>query len=208
MNHVFARVTGYGVIFVPIAPFSFRFFEPNTIVVTRFDDDGDKQATIEVDQGKLHVALAEGTADIAEVAELSPSPFQDFWSIVTSFYTIPWPIALELVSGEEGGPSMFDLVGPNGELAWVQGPFELPGLPKPEQLCAPGQTLLKTGTSGEFSWVDFAYEHEGAAWCQRYYGRRHDNGKVLMVTLQVPESVFRKTVECIESAVLALRYPL
>lgn len=82
---------------------------------------------------------------------------------------------------------MFDLVGPDQELIYVQGPFQTERLPGLEDMRAPEQQLTALGSTNGRQWVEFAYEYEACAWMQRHYVIPLNSNETLVVTMQTPQ---------------------
>ncbi|HEX7296723.1 MAG TPA: hypothetical protein VF251_13275, partial [Pyrinomonadaceae bacterium] len=77
-------------------------------------------------------------------------------------------------------PSVFDLVGPDDSMIYVQVPRRIPPL---EQMVADGQELFERGKYAAGDWITVRYTHDGHLYCQRHVVVRKEK-LTAVVTLQ------------------------
>lgn len=167
----------HGFILTPRAPFVVTH-AASFVEVTYFDEavDAVRAARIHFDGGAPRVEL-ENARELGEVCDVTPSASGPEVRIETSLFSCAFPEGFELRAAEPPmDPGPFDLVGPSGELFFVQTPKNVPRL---EQMVAPGQRVVRLGDDD----IELAYEHDGQAWTQIYV--RMD-GHIL--TAQAPSS--------------------
>ncbi|MGH3390708.1 MAG: hypothetical protein ACRDOO_17720 [Actinomadura sp.] len=192
---MFARVSGYGLSLVPIWPYRFErtATRPGSVTVTHWGGDAVRTATV---HGPAHDPAVElSNADSADqVVDISAGPVDQSWRVETSLYSVAWPEGFRIEPPPDGGPSMFDLHGPDGALLYVQGPFADDRLPTPDQLVAPGQTVVVKRRVRDVEVVELAYVHEDAEWRQGYWLVPLGEGRSLVVTAQAPAARAAETM--------------
>ena len=206
-QHVFARISGYHLTIVPLAPFEYRQSadDDHLLVLSHTTSSTTKQATLRADNDGYRVKLAPCTTSFDEVADLTPSAQAGAWVIETSLFAVSWPRDFAFVSPPDAGsPSMFDLIGQDNALIYVQGPFQKTRLPALTDMGAPGQAITATGTTNERQWVEFAYEHEAVAWLQRHYVIPFSHNRALVVTMQTPQMHAGRTIAAADLIVQTL----
>lgn len=189
MGHMFARITGFGLIVVPVWPYRVELVasDPGALLVTRTNPV--RQSVVVRGGRENPVAdLGEGVEALDDVAQVMRGPEEREWRIETSLYSVSWPAGFALEPPADDGQSVFDLHGPDQSLIWVQGPFDRADLPDIEALAAPGQTLAGVASQGGVEAVELAYDHDGVAWNQRHYLVPFAGAQVLAVTAQAPAS--------------------
>lgn len=184
-RHVYAVASGFGVRVIPAcAPFRLTLQEASLDLVLECQQpDGWRSASIAAKHGEHTFKLGEGTASLAEVADVEAGPDWDGWWIETSVYRIPLPVAWTLhASGEPNDVARFDLLGPAGSAIFIQTPRRMRSL---TSLLGPGQEFRDTGQLDRAAWIEFDYSHEGAPWIQRHE-MLHRGLTPFVVTLQAP----------------------
>jgi hypothetical protein len=200
-EHVFARISGYHLTILPLAPFEYRQSADDDFLLflSHTTSSTTKQAMLRVDDHGYHVELAPTTASFDEVAELRSSTYAGAWLIETTVFAVCWPGDFAFVSpADAASPSVFDLVGPDNALIYVQGPFVAARLPALTDMAAPGQAITATGTTNERHWVELAYEHEAMTWLQRHYVIPFIGNRALVVTMQTPQQQASRTISAAE----------
>jgi hypothetical protein len=189
MGHVFARITGFGLIVVPVWPSRVELVAADPAALRISTDapiDGQPALSAVVRGGDTAVAdLGEGVESLGELAEVLRGPDTREWRIETVVYSIGWPAGFAVEPPGDVGGSLFDLHGPDGSLIWIQGPFDRRDLPAVVELAAPGQQLTGVHTGDDLEAVELSYEHDGEGWNQRHYLIPFA-GEVLVVTAQAP----------------------
>ena len=181
-GHVFARVIGFGCTLLPRAPYR---FEQRTDGGPALEiGHGERSVVLRLRGGARAFTLGSGVAEVGDVVDVSDGPAHDYWRIETSVYSMRWPAGYVLASSPDGA-SMFDLLGPDDALMYLQGPFPLERLPSFERVAAPGQQIVATGVKSGVPFVELSYEHDGIPWRQRHYRIEHGNTAV-MLTTQAP----------------------
>lgn len=163
-HHVYARVSGFGWSALPRAPFRLERVphHPALLLAEHQSAGGPRRAKIDLARPEPVVELDDGTLDLAEVLELAAGPAPECWRIDTSVFSANWPEGFAVRSTSE--PPGFDLVGPDGTLIFLQGPFEREQLPLPRQMAGDGQIVRRHGRD----WVELDYRQEGAPWRQAH----------------------------------------
>ncbi len=158
-NHVYLRLTGFGATVTPYAPFR----------IVRLDAEGRRlRVASEVGEAVFDFALTVPDS-VPHIADVSKSAFQNPWRLETAVYSSPWPQTFEIVSTQDpASPAGYDLIGPQGSLIYVQGPFPPSRLASVHSLVAAGQTVRSVGQTGAHEWIRLAYEHEGNGWEQTH----------------------------------------
>jgi hypothetical protein len=188
MGHVFARVSGCGLIVVPISPYRLERLQgdADALVATRWDGNTRRIAVVRSHLGKLSVEL-HGATSLEQVADVEPGPAGPRWRVETSLYTVEWPDGFAVHSPpDEGGPSMFDLHGPAGSLVYIQGPFVADNVPAPDQMVGPGQALVDQRREDGRELIELAYAHGGEDWRQVHCIVPFAETHCLIVTAQAP----------------------
>lgn len=157
---------------IPIAsPFTFRLEGNQTLVVST----GDHIAIVEPDQ-----SVMDAQTNAVDVADVTPGPAWPMWWLETSPYLVPLPVGWTAHASGAADPSVFDLVGPNDSMIYVQVPRRVPPL---EQMVAHGQELFESGTFAAGDWITVRYTHAGDVYCQRHALVRKEK-VTAVVTLQ------------------------
>jgi hypothetical protein len=206
-EHVFARISGYHLTILPLAPFEYRQStdDDHLLLLSHTTSSTTKQATLRAYDDGYRVELAPNTASFDEVADLAPSAHAGAWLIETSMFAVSWPHDFAFVSPvDAGNPSVFDLIGPDNALIYVQGPFVTTRLPALTDMGAPGQAITATGTTNERPWVELAYEHDSVTWFQRHYVIPFSSNRALVVTMQTPQQQASRTITAAEILVQTL----
>jgi len=187
MSHVYSRLSGYGWSLLPYAPYLFERVAdaPETTVrVIRERPAEVWSVRVDVEKDPPHFVACEAPAP-DDVVELTPGPAGP-WRIETSVYTIAWPVGFAISSTPEGAPSAVDLIGPEGALVFVQGPFPAASVVPQDRMIGPGQRLASSGESSRHRWIELSYEHDGGPWVQRHYVFALSAEHVLVTTAQAP----------------------
>ncbi len=186
--HVYARLSGFGWILVPRAPFRVERLpgRPRSLLARHDSPAGPRQATISLEEARPVVELGSDTAALNEVLDLLEGPVRDHWRIETTVFTARWPESFALTSAPSPGPP-FDLHGPDGALVFVQGPIGPARLPALTAMAGPGQKVKRHGSSPGWGWVELEYTHEGIRWRQTHRVLEDGHGYALVVTAQTPE---------------------
>lgn len=196
--HVYCRLIGHGHAVVPYPPFR----------ATRYGQD----VAIEA-QGKALVLTAGGGSVVASppdavgvVADVEVESASGDWRLQTSLYSCAWPSPYVLHSTPDF-PG-FDLVGPNGELVFVQGPLKADRVPELEHAVSPGQRLIGTGTlAWSCRWIDVACEHDGTHWRQRLLQVPYGDDAFVLVTGQATEEFAGAAAEAANLSATTLAAP-
>lgn len=155
VDHVYARVSGFGCTLVPVAPYGWQQIPGRTssVLAVHQAASGPKQATVVIEGGKATVKLGTGTSAASDVLDILPGPAHDHFVIETSVFTCRWPMSFALVSAPPDAPSKFDLCGADGALVYVQGPFPREKVPALKDMASPGQAIREQGcrVRGAFS---------------------------------------------------------
>lgn len=191
--HTLARLTGFGMIVTPRAPFrldradtgsatSLRVAGPNGEVVVdaaRLGDEPDAQVPLDVVPG--------------------PERGQDWW-IETTIARCRWPSGFGLSSDPEGR-SPFLLLGPREMMVWIDGLVARSKATPIEKLVAPGHVVRAVAQAEASARIDIDYEHDGEPWWQRRYAIEWGRDHLLLVVGQarvVHEDVVRAAVDLLE----------
>lgn len=168
-QHVYARVSGFGLTVIPFAPFQMirsdevdhaldiQHSQQQHRLFARVIPDGD---------GRYKSQIGQATESLYDVADIAPGPHSTDWVIETSVATCRWPAGYELCSNNfPDDPGPFDLIGPYQELIYTQQPRRMPDV---KDMCAPGQTVLDIQHTPASDWIELQHSHEGAMWFQRH----------------------------------------
>ena len=163
-HHVYARLSGFGWTLIPFAPFRFERVphRPQLLLVEHQSPAGPKRAKLDFAESDPTIELGAGTNRLEEVLEFTEGPESDHWRIETTVYSVRWPDAFAVQSSPE--PPGFDLVGPNGTLVFIQGPFDPERLPALSDMVGTGQSIHNIGSS----WVELSYLDGSVAWRQTH----------------------------------------
>jgi hypothetical protein len=202
--HVYARLSGYGLVLIPFAPYRFEALpDGRSLTVTHASPQGTRSARITPGPVAPTVHLEPGTASLDEVVTLSNDGQAGPWRIETRVFTCAWPAGFALASAPDDGP--FDLYGPDGSLIYFQGPYPPERVPPTRGLVAPGQTLAGEGEGSGFHWVEVSYPHEGRTWLKRYAFVPLTPEQVLVVTTQAPEQGAARATAAADELAASLR---
>lgn len=201
--HVYARLSGYGLVLVPYAPYSFTLLaDGRSVAVTHAAPEGTRSARITPGKASPTLHLEPGTSSLDEVVTLSAEGQPAHWRIETQVFTCDWPRGFALHSAESGP---FDLLGPDESLIYLQGPYPPARVPPMNKLVIPGQTLVGQGEGPGFRWVEVAYTHEGRRWHKRYAFAAWVQDHVLVVTGQALERNAVSTAAATDALAASLR---
>ncbi len=203
-SHVFTVASGFGLRVIPVsAPYELAVGpEPNQLEIER--SVGGKQlcARVTAADGGYTSKLAEGTASLFDVVDVVSGPGFDSWWLETGVFHVPLPHGWRaLASGAVDRGSVFDLIGPDDALIFVQTPSKMPSL---DEVAAPGQRVHQRGAGEHSRWVELRYEHEGREWTQRHDFVDRD-GLRCIVTSQCVEASSAATAKARDEVVGALR---
>jgi hypothetical protein len=179
--HVYARLSGFGWTLLPHAPFRFERVphRPELLLVETNVQGVPKRAKLDFSRPNPAIELNQGTDGLEEILDFTEGPMCDHWRIETTVYSIRWPEGFAVQSQQE--PPGFDLLGPNGTLIFLQGPFDPRNLPPPAEMVGEGQSVHQLGRN----WVELSYLHDGVPWRQTHrlvaFGQ-----DVVVVTSQAP----------------------
>jgi len=180
MGHVFTRVSGYGVSLLPEPGTSLSAIETPTAV--RIRTSGEPECTISIDSARR--ALGNHTSIFEAGIELTSGTDAGAWQLETSVFTCDWPRDLELVVPQEAPDPPFYLLG-SGEMSiWINGPVPRDRIPTSEKFRSAGQTVRKTGRTGDAEWIEVSYAHDGESWMQRYHFVPWISREVLVAVVQ------------------------
>jgi hypothetical protein len=159
-----ARIVAFGRAFVPSAPFV-AWCDGGVLVVCG-------------PGGQVRVDPTQRDLASTELVAVLPWPEATAPRIETSLFSCAWPRGLELRSAQPpADPGPFDLVGPRGELIFVQRPERWP---TEAELVAPGQRVV----SADAVHIHLTYHHEGEDWRQLHFLR-----PPFIVTAQAPTAL-------------------
>lgn len=175
--HVYTRLNGFGATVLPTSPYEARrVFNSDELELTCFTSAGAARAAIQVHGGVR--------ADPPAMAEVARSGYTGEWRLETRLFSCQWPRGFALLANPgPRAPSKFDLLGQDGALIYVQGPFPLERI-LARGLVAPGQRVLEEGEREGRSFVEVGYQVEGRDWIQQHILIPFDTEHVLMVTEQ------------------------
>jgi hypothetical protein len=198
-DHVFARLTGLGQTIVPQSRYRIARVDDDDRRLEVSAGDDAKAADLQIETGAATYALAEGTLTLAEVCTITTGPTTEAWRIESTHFDVQWPRGTMLTYSELKS-SPFDLLGEEGVVAYLQGPFPRERLLSPAQLGAPGQKLVAQGLTGGHSWAEFSYEFEGEPWRQRQCAILAGEGTGFLLTTQAPTAALSEATaihECL-----------
>ena len=184
-SHIYTVASGFGLRVVPVdAPYEFRLGpEPHDLDVERWDNGRRLIARITPGKGGGYSSnVGEDARSLDDVADIMAGPALDRWWLETSVYRVPLPKRWRAVAERAPQSAMFDLVGPDGSLIFIQTPRKVPD---PSWLVAPGQQLHGHGRGERSRWIEVRYHHEAQAWAQRHDVVELD-GVTCVVTAQCP----------------------
>jgi hypothetical protein len=174
MGHVFARLTGHGLVLVPQWPYSFERPDPTSdaVMVTNWRTEDPATALIDP---------AADPRSVPGVVDVEPGPDHPFWVIETSGFDAVWPAGFSI----ESSVPPYCLVGDHESSISVQGPVVVAD---PETLVARNQRVIARRTMGDGVRVlEVTYEHEGEQWWQGLYLYPRQGGRVLVLAAQCLE---------------------
>ena len=177
-GHVFVVASGFGKRVIPAAaPFTFRIEDDQTLTV----GVAGREAVIESSRSVMDAAS--GAADVADVIV---GPVWPTWWLETTAYRVPLPLGWTADASGHVDPSVFDLVGPDDGLIYVQVPRRAPPL---HEMIARDQEFLEQGSYDAGDWIAVKYSHEGVVYVQRHAVVRGERAAAI-VTLQSPVLAF------------------
>lgn len=166
-NHVFTRVSGFGLTVVPFAPFRMAqgIAGPSTLDVSYFAAEGEIFARVLPDgKGDYSSKKDQNTASLYDVVEISYYESLAPWRIETSVFWCDWPASYDLLSTRfPAEATIVDLVGENGEGIYIQSSQQTLIL---KEMAAPGQRVINLDENAAL--IDLEYWHEGQVWFQRH----------------------------------------
>jgi hypothetical protein len=158
--------------------------------------EGARSVTVTItDDGRAEQELGAGTARPDEVLDLirgaayphwDHNAQHDHWRVETSRLSAAWPEGLALQSVSQP-PPVFDLVGPEGTLLWIQGVFPPQRLPPLDRMEGPDQTAERIGACQGGQLVELRYNHEGRPWRMFHCLVDRFPPEVCLITAQAPE---------------------
>ncbi|RAK42201.1 hypothetical protein B0I29_10222 [Actinoplanes lutulentus] len=158
---------------MPYWPYTFELpdAESEVVLVTNWRADGPATALVDPSDAQ----------SVPGVVDVEPGPDHPFWVIETSGFDAVWPRGFSV----ESSVAPYCLVGEHDSSISVQGPAHVAD---PDELIAPGQTVVDRRTMGEGVRVlELAYEHDGEPWWQGLYLLPRKGGRVLVFTAQSRE---------------------
>lgn len=171
-GHVFVVASGFGKRIIPVAaPFTFQVDDDQTLTVRV----ARREAMVESDR-----SVVDAASMAVDVADVTVGPGWPAWWLETTAYRIPLPLGWIADASGSGDPSVFDLVGPDDSMIYVQVPRRVPEL---DEMIARGQAFLERGTYGEAEWIAVRYSHEGEVYIQRHAVVRGEK-VVAIITMQ------------------------
>jgi len=205
-SHVYTVASGFGLRVIPVAaPYELAIGpQPGQLDIDRWAGDTHLFARITPMDGGYSSELAEGTGSLHDVVDIETGPAFTSWWLETSVYRLPLPPGWRAITeGAPDSPSMFDLIGPNDAVIYVQTPRRIPA---PSAMVAPGQRLHDEGTTERSRWVEVRYHHEHREWAQR-----HDvvalDGVTCVVTSQCPVSALESIIGARDAVVGGIARP-
>ncbi len=202
-SHVFTVASGFGLRLIPkTAPYRFALSPtPPAIDVERAVGERWLFARVVPEQGSYRSQLDEHTPSLAEVVDVEAGPDWGEWWAETSRFRLPllpgWTLQ---ATDEPNAPSVFDLLGPQGMLIYVQTPAHPPVL---ADVAAPDQRVVTSGEGPRSQWVELRYVHGGEPWAQRHDLMRIGSGH-LVVTAQSHVTHMAVALRAQEALVAAL----
>lgn len=157
-GHIYVVASGFGKQVIPkAAPFQFSIDVMGSLVLVVAES---KPSIIRSDQS---VEAAQAVA--LDVADVTLGPSWSTWWLQTHPYRVPLPQGW--IAHASGGvdPSVFDLVGPQDSLMFIQTPRRVPPI---DQMVAPGQQVIDKGTLNVGEWLTVQYTHDGLDHLQRH----------------------------------------
>ena len=157
-GHIYVVASGFGKRVIPkAAPFQFSIDAGGSLVLAVAES---KPSIIRSDQS---VEAAQAVA--LDVADVTLGPSWSTWWLQTHPYRVPLPQGW--IAHASGGvdPSVFDLVGPQDSLIFIQTPRQVPAI---NQLVAPGQQAIDRGSMTAGEWLTVQYTHDGLDLLQRH----------------------------------------
>ncbi|SBT50537.1 hypothetical protein [Micromonospora auratinigra] len=204
MGHVFARLTGYGMVLVPNWPYRFE---------RQSDGSDDMRVTRWTPDGPRHVVVRPGhPVDAGDVVEVTHDPDQGAqWFIETSLFRTVWPPDFTVESSHDPDDhTAFYLHGSDESMIFPQGPVPRARLNDPAALVAAGQTIIgsQVGDDG-ISVVELAYEHDAEPWWQGYWLVEYSQDHFLVITAQArqPQRADTRAAAAAVAASLAVGPP-
>jgi hypothetical protein len=197
MAHVFARLSGFGLVVTPHPRYRLERVagSPETVlrVATTAAESADASDVVDLSA----VARGEASSERIDVAPGRPGPG---WRVETGVFTCAWPDGFAL-SHDPDGLSPFLLLGERDAMIWVSGPVTEERVRPIEKLAAPGQTIRAVAGAEGAERIDVEYEAEAEAWWQRRYAIAWGEGRALVLTAQArraDEAPVRDAIDLIE----------
>lgn len=189
-HHALARVSGYGLLVLPYAPYQMRYGSPtdNTLEIVHTPGEERRYAVVWTSEGGYQSKLSRGTSSLLDVADIGLGATGPDWIIETSIFTCTWPRLYWLASsGDEIAP--FYLIGPDGELIFIQRPRQLLEV---GEMAGPDQQVIDSADEGDAGWIELEYMHEGVTWRQRHSLVGRIPPMPVIVTVQAPQAFFKQ----------------
>jgi hypothetical protein len=200
-QHVYIRLAGHHLLVMPQAPFRIQRTEgePTALDVEYFATEEPRFARLIPHEGGYQSKVDQHTTSLNDVLDVASGPPLTDWEIQTSVFCCAWPLGYALCSTNfPADPGPFDLVGPNGELIFVQSPAHAPAL---DQMVAPGQQIVRIEHG---QWVELSYAHDGETWLQRHQIMRLLN-RPFVITMQAPHEHAKTTIDATLQIAATLR---
>jgi hypothetical protein len=174
-EHVYVRLTGYGVAVVPMPGFMLARVSASDLPLRVASDT----ASAVLSDPSRAASELQGVADVA------PDPAQGGWVLDTGVFSAAWPVGYT-VHHDPSGPPGFYLLNGSDAFMFAQGPYITSAMLPLESMTAPGQVISDVTREGRIARVTLTYEHEGKVWLQRHHVIALDASISLVVTLQAP----------------------
>jgi hypothetical protein len=158
--HVFARLSGHGIVVVPRPHFR----------IDRVAGAPDGTLRIADASGEEIVDLllvARGERSCAK-ADVHRGPRTGAFRIETGITTCAWPRDFAL-SHDPDDISPFLLLGPREAMVWIAGPIARAKVEPIEKLVEGSQSVRAVAEAQGASRIDVDYDHDGERWWQRRY---------------------------------------
>src|SRR5215207_4912674 len=128
-SHVYTVASGFGLRVIPVAaPYELAIGpQPGQLDIDRWAGDTHLFARMTPMDGGYSSELAEGTGSLHDVVDIETGPAFTSWWLETSVFRVPLPPGWRAITeGAPDSPSMFDLIGPNDAVIYVQTPRRIP----------------------------------------------------------------------------------
>ena len=206
--HAYVRIAGHSLAIVPLLPLRIARVgqHPSSLLMTDQTALGPEHVSLTIDEQGYQLAGSSAQTAPERFVEIEVAGYGADWRLETSLYTLGWPQAFTIqLNTEAAQPPLFDLIGPDDALIYLQGPFQPGRLPAREAMTAPGQEVAAMGELADYGWVELTYQHQGKPWLQRHYVVSDLPQRVFVVTMQAPEPASVGCIEATELVVTTLR---